>query len=69
LCPGIIKTNLARDFSEKGIVQKTIVQLFQALKGAPPNVGARTLVLATTLQEKDNGKFFAPYKTDAEYTK
>lgn len=67
MCPGIIKTNLAHGFADKGIIQQAGISVFHWLKAVPADVGARTLVLSATSKAEDNGKFIISHKTDAQY--
>jgi len=69
VCPGFIKTNIGHTYAERGIVYKLLLAIFNALKAAPSDVGARSLVLAATTKEEEHGTFRRPYMTDDEYAK
>jgi hypothetical protein len=65
----MIKTNISRQFEQKSIFHKMTAAIFMWLKGHPVEVGARSLVLATTTTPEENGMFRRPYHTEEEYEK
>jgi hypothetical protein len=69
VCPGLIKTNIARSFAEKRFFYKLATHLFLWLKANPADVGAKSLVLVATTTPEQHGMFRRPYMTDKEYAK
>lgn len=62
VCPGFVKTDIARGFSIQ-----LLIQFFFWMKAVPVDVGANSLVLLGTTTPEQHGKFFRPYYTDEEY--
>jgi len=69
ICPGAIKTDLAKDFKSKGFIHGILVDIFQAVKSSSVEVGARYLVTSAASAEIDLGKFHIPYLTEAQFEK
>ena len=69
VCPGPVKSDLARQLTEKGILQGIMVRIWFTVKCLSTDVGARALVMAAKTITEENGKFVRFYMTDAEYEK
>ncbi|KAI1354158.1 hypothetical protein F5Y01DRAFT_321828 [Xylaria sp. FL0043] len=66
-CPGVVKTNLARNFTEGSRAFAIAVALFHAFLGKSAENGARTLIAAGLTKEDENGKFIRFYGSEEEY--
>ena len=64
VCPGFVKTDIARTFS-----MQFILQIFYWMKATPTDFGANTLVLLGTTTPEQHGEFHRPYFTDEQYAK
>jgi hypothetical protein len=69
VCPGMIKTNITRDFTKDSLFFTMVEKVFMWIKAAPVERGGKSLVLATTTNEAQHGMFLRPYMTDEEYDK
>ncbi|KAK0119363.1 hypothetical protein ONS95_010815 [Cadophora gregata] len=67
VCPGMIRTNIARDFANKGFFNKLVAMLFMYIRCNPADVGARSLVLMGITKEEEHGTFRNPMLTREEY--
>ncbi|KAI0485440.1 hypothetical protein F4859DRAFT_381614 [Xylaria cf. heliscus] len=68
-CPGIVRTALARNFTENSILFTILVAVFQGVLAKTAESGARTLIAAGLTKESENGKYIRFYGTEAEYQK
>ncbi|KAI1118158.1 hypothetical protein F5Y14DRAFT_401268 [Nemania sp. NC0429] len=68
-CPGVVRTELARDFTANSRLMAIGVSIFYALQGKTPEQGARTLMAAGMTKENENGKFIKFYGSEADYKK
>ncbi|KAI0101865.1 hypothetical protein GGR51DRAFT_528778 [Nemania sp. FL0031] len=68
-CPGVVRTQLARSFSESSRVLAFGVALFQFLQAKTAESGARTLIATGLTKESENGKFIRFYGSKEEYEK
>ncbi|KAI1173172.1 hypothetical protein F4777DRAFT_590005 [Nemania sp. FL0916] len=68
-CPGVVRTQLARGFSESSRALAFGVAIFQALQAKTAENGARTLIAAGLTKEDENGKFIRFYGSEEEYKK
>jgi hypothetical protein len=69
ICPGPVRSDLAREFSDRGALQRGIINALFARTHNNTEVGTRPIVLAATVPPEDNGKFIQPYWSEAEYEK
>tara|TARA_R110002060_G_scaffold22499_3_gene30488 strand:- start:328 stop:915 length:588 start_codon:yes stop_codon:yes gene_type:complete len=67
VCPGMIRTNIARGFANKGTFFKLIEALFMYIRCNPADVGARSLVLMGTTTKEEHGTFRNPMLSREEY--
>ncbi|KAG4437048.1 hypothetical protein IFR05_007462 [Cadophora sp. M221] len=67
VCPGMIRTNIARDFASKGIFFKIAEAVIMSIICNPVDVGARSLVLIATTTPDQHGTFRNPMLTKDEY--
>ncbi|KAI0459019.1 hypothetical protein F5B21DRAFT_375474 [Xylaria acuta] len=68
-CPGIVRTALARNYTENSRFFAVAVVIFQAVLAKTAENGARTLIAAGLTKESENGKFIRFYGSEAEYQK
>lgn len=68
-CPGVVRTGLARNFTEQSRGLAIAVAVFQAVLAKTAESGARTLIAAGLTKEEENGKFIRFYGTEEEYQK
>ena len=68
MCPGMVKSDLARGF-QTNFLMTFIVNLFMTVVSKSTEGGARTLVMAATTNPAENGMYFTNYQTDEEYRK
>ncbi|KAI1753874.1 hypothetical protein F4782DRAFT_73614 [Xylaria castorea] len=68
-CPGIVRTDLARNFTENSLFFTIAVAVFQAVLAKTAENGARALIAAGLTKEGENGKFIRFYGSEAEYRK
>ncbi|KAI0402116.1 hypothetical protein F4802DRAFT_384583 [Xylaria palmicola] len=68
-CPGIVRTQLARNLTEGSRLLAIGVVIFHAVLAKTAENGARTLITAGLTREAENGKFIRFYGSEAEYTK
>ncbi|KAI0910242.1 hypothetical protein F4823DRAFT_381803 [Ustulina deusta] len=68
-CPGVVKTNLARNYTEGSRAYTIAVAVFLAFLGKTAESGARTLIAAGVTKESENGKFVKFYGSEQEYQK
>ncbi|TGJ86829.1 hypothetical protein E0Z10_g1956 [Xylaria hypoxylon] len=68
-CPGVVKTNLGRNYTEGSLFYTIGVALFLGFLGKTPENGARTLIAAGRTKESENGKFIRFYGYEEEYQK
>ncbi|KAI1165480.1 hypothetical protein F5B18DRAFT_171152 [Nemania serpens] len=68
-CPGVVRTQLARDFQESSRALAIGVAIFYAIQAKTPEKGARTLLAAGLTKENENGKFIRFYGSESEYEK
>ncbi|KAI0556203.1 hypothetical protein F4679DRAFT_23489 [Xylaria curta] len=68
-CPGIVKTSLARNFTENSMFFTIAVAVFQGVLAKTAENGARTLIAGGLTKESENGKFIRFYGSEAEYQK
>ncbi|KAI0439775.1 hypothetical protein F4803DRAFT_25785 [Xylaria telfairii] len=68
-CPGIVRTALARNFTENSRFFAVAVVVFHAVLAKTAESGARTLIAAGLTKESENGKFIRFYGSEAEYRK
>ncbi|TRX92868.1 hypothetical protein FHL15_006274 [Xylaria flabelliformis] len=68
-CPGIVRTSLARNYTENSMFFTITVAVFQAVLAKTAENGARTLIAAGQTKESENGKFIRFYGSEAEYQK
>ncbi|KAF2965442.1 hypothetical protein GQX73_g8142 [Xylaria multiplex] len=68
-CPGVVKTNIARNYTEGSILFTIAVAIFHGLQGKTAENGARTLIAAGRTKEDENGKFIRFYGSEEEYQK
>ncbi|KAI1425541.1 hypothetical protein F5Y12DRAFT_714030 [Xylaria sp. FL1777] len=68
-CPGIVKTNLARNFTEGSRIFTIAVFLFHGFLGKTAENGARTLIATALTKENENGKFVRFYGSEEVYQK
>ncbi|KAH6645802.1 hypothetical protein BKA67DRAFT_86297 [Truncatella angustata] len=66
LCPGAVKTDLARNFRDKSVAFVILVEVFQTLFGKSPEDGARTYMASVTTSESEHGKFVQFYKSESQ---
>ncbi|KAI1376095.1 NAD(P)-binding protein [Hypoxylon crocopeplum] len=69
MCPGIVNSDLPRNFTNKGLGFKVAVAVFTGLFGKSPSNGARTYVATGLTKESEHGKFIRFYGSEAEYQK
>lgn len=62
VCPGFVKTDIARGFSFQ-----FLLQFFLWMKALPTDVGARSLVLLGATAPGLHGQFRQPYFTEEKY--
>ncbi|KAH7355449.1 hypothetical protein BKA65DRAFT_498436 [Rhexocercosporidium sp. MPI-PUGE-AT-0058] len=67
VCPGMIRTNIARDFANKGFFFKIVEAVLMFFITNPADVGARSLVLIATTTPDQHGTFRNPMLTKEEY--
>jgi hypothetical protein len=67
MSPGICATNLARGYSEKGLLAKLAVEAFKLTIAKSAEAGARTLMLAALTGPEEHGKYIRHYGTDKQY--
>ncbi|KAK9417903.1 hypothetical protein SUNI508_08551 [Seiridium unicorne] len=66
LCPGIVTTDLSRNFQDKGAIFIVAIFLFTTLFGKSPENGARTYMASVTTTESDHGRFIQFYKNEKQ---
>ncbi|KAI1330008.1 NAD(P)-binding protein [Xylariaceae sp. FL0255] len=69
MCPGQVKTDLARHYAEASRAIAMILPVFMGIKGKTPENGARTLIVTGLTEEKENGKFIKFYGSEENYQK
>ncbi|KAK8037026.1 short chain dehydrogenase/ reductase [Apiospora marii] len=68
VCPGIVKTSLARDYQARGgLGIRLAVAAFQGLFGKSAADGARSYLAAVTTKEEQHGDFIQFYKSASQY--
>ncbi|KAK8093785.1 hypothetical protein PG997_000470, partial [Apiospora hydei] len=68
VCPGIVKTGLARDYQARGgLGIRLAVGAFQGLFGKSASDGARSYLAAVTTKENQHGDFIQFYKSETQY--
>ncbi|KAK6825716.1 short chain dehydrogenase/ reductase [Apiospora arundinis] len=68
VCPGVVKTSLARDYQARGgFGMRLVVGAFQGLFGKSASDGARSYLAAVTTKESQHGDFIQFYKREKEY--
>ncbi|KAH7411510.1 hypothetical protein BKA64DRAFT_663616 [Cadophora sp. MPI-SDFR-AT-0126] len=67
VCPGMIRTNIARGFANKGPLYKLIEAAFMFIRCNPADVGARSLVLMGDTTKEEHGTFRNPMLSREEY--
>jgi hypothetical protein len=60
MCPGIVKTDLSRHFTEKWAIFIVITTIYTGLFGKTPENGARTYMAAVTTGESEHVSFQSP---------
>ncbi|KAI0418687.1 hypothetical protein F5X98DRAFT_107862 [Xylaria grammica] len=68
-CPGVVRTNLARNYTEGSLLFTIAVAFFHGFLGKTAENGARTLIAAGRTKEDENGKFVRFYGSEEEYQK
>ncbi|KAI1130348.1 hypothetical protein F5Y10DRAFT_235922 [Nemania abortiva] len=68
-CPGVVRTQLARNYTESSRLLAIGVALFHALQAKTAENGARTLIAAGLTKENENGKFIRFYGSEEVYKK
>ncbi|KAI1869352.1 uncharacterized protein JN550_005982 [Neoarthrinium moseri] len=66
MCPGIVKTDLPRNYKGKGAVFVAGIGVFYALFGKSAADGARAYLAAVTTEESEHGKFIQFYKSEKQ---
>ncbi|KAK9782910.1 hypothetical protein SCAR479_01253 [Seiridium cardinale] len=68
LCPGIVNTDLSRNFRDKGAIFIVAIFLFTTLFGKSPENGARTYMASVSTTESDHasGRFIQFYKNEKQ---
>lgn len=69
MCPGIVATNLPKNFADKGLGYAIGIAIFTGLFGKSPSNGARTYVATGLTKESEHGKFIRFYDSEADYKK
>ncbi|KAH9209149.1 hypothetical protein DL95DRAFT_467086 [Leptodontidium sp. 2 PMI_412] len=67
VCPGMIRTNIARDFASKSFFFKIVEAVFMSILSNPADVGARSLVLIASTTLDQHGTFRNPILMKDEY--
>jgi len=67
MCPGLCKSDLARNYYNKGILLSIAVAVFYTTFARSSESGARTLVLSAMTGPEEHGKYIRHYGTDDEY--
>ncbi|KAI0181473.1 NAD(P)-binding protein [Hypoxylon sp. FL1284] len=69
MCPGIVKSELPRQYAEKSSGIAIGLAVFSGLFAKSPSDGARTYLAAISTKESEHGKYIRFYSSDAEYQK
>ncbi|KAI0096565.1 NAD(P)-binding protein [Daldinia grandis] len=69
MCPGLVKSDLPRQFMGKGVGYRTFIAIYYGIFGKTAENGARTYVATGLTQESEHGKFIRFYGSEAEYRK
>jgi NAD(P)-dependent dehydrogenase (short-subunit alcohol dehydrogenase family) len=67
MCPGLCKSDLGREYSNKGFLYSVGVNTFMTAVAKTTEGGARTYVLAALTTTAENGKYVRHYMTEEEY--
>lgn len=67
MCPGVCKSDLGRQYSEKGILMSVAVSFFSTAVAKSTESGARTMILAAMTGPEEHGKYIKHYGTEEEY--
>ncbi|KAK8134679.1 NAD(P)-binding protein [Apiospora sp. TS-2023a] len=68
VCPGIVRTSLARDYQARGgLGIRLAVGAFQGLFGKSAADGARSYLAAVATKEEQHGDFIQFYKSESQY--
>ncbi|KAI1151750.1 hypothetical protein F4825DRAFT_476756 [Nemania diffusa] len=68
-CPGVVRTQLARNLTADSRFFTIAVAVFHGVQGKTAESGARTLIAAGLTKEEENGKFIRFYGSEEEYQK
>ncbi|TVY16932.1 Short-chain dehydrogenase/reductase tropG, partial [Lachnellula arida] len=66
LCPGLVKTDLAREFKTNFLMSMAVNGYMNVMSKTTAG-GARSLVLTALTPPEDNGKYITHYQSDKDY--